>query len=43
MMIPGTNIPDPTATPTQVVTGYVTEPVVERIVEVSHKWWCRNG
>ena len=43
VMLPGTNIPDPDASPIRVITGYSTERVRERVVEVSHEWWCRNS
>ena len=43
VMLPGTNIPDPNASPIRAITGYSTERVRERVVEVSHEWWCRNS
>lgn len=43
VMLPGTNIPDPNASPIRVITGYSTERVRERVVEASHEWWCRNS
>ncbi|WP_419862756.1 hypothetical protein [Candidatus Poriferisodalis sp.] len=42
-MLPGTNIPDPNASPVQVITGYYWEPVKERVVSAAHDYWCRNS